>query len=179
MTKILVVDDSAADQCVTGNILEEKGNEVVYASNGPEALETIEQHAPDIVFTALPLPETHFLNLIGEIRIRYPRLPIILMTADDVSDVMLQALKNGAVSFVPKKNLGQYLARTLENVLSLAQVDRRKQRLLGYMTQTESSFELENDPALVAPLVSCLQESAGRIGRLEEKIGRASCRERV
>lgn len=168
MTKILVVDDSIADRHLTGSILAGKGNIVVYASNGLEALQTLDRHTPDFVFTAFPLPEAHFSNLIGEIRIRYPRLPIILITANGVSDLMVQTLKNGAAIFVHKKNLGHCLARTLENVLALSRVDRRQQRLLGYMTQTESSFEFENDPALVALLVSYLQENAGQIRKLEE-----------
>ncbi|MGH9428556.1 MAG: ATP-binding protein, partial [Terriglobia bacterium] len=102
-----------------------------------------------------------------DIHFRYPSLPIILMTAEGVTPVLLKALQQGAVSFVPKANLGHYLVRTLDHVLELSRTECR-QRLAGYLCQTESSFSLENDPELIAPLVAHLQERAARLEGMDE-----------
>jgi anti-sigma regulatory factor (Ser/Thr protein kinase) len=59
------------------------------------------------------------------------------------------------------------LAQTLDRVLELSRTERR-QRLVGYLCQTESSFSLENDPELIAPLVAHLQEGAARLEGMDE-----------
>lgn len=167
MPKILLLDESASDRRHTADLLQRNGKaEVIYAGSN-EALPAIERVSPDVVLAALPAQGIDFLTVLQDIHFRYPSLPIILMTAEAVTPVLLKALQQGAVSFVPKANLGHYLARTLDHVLELSRTKRR-QRLVGYLCQTESSFSLENDPELIAPLVAHLQEGAARMEGMDE-----------
>jgi CheY-like chemotaxis protein len=136
--------------------------EVIYAGSGPEALSSVERLSPDAILAALPAQGTDILGVLQDIHFRYPGLPIVLMTADAVTPVLSKALQQGAVTFVPKANLGRYLAQTLDHVLELSRTERR-QRLVGYLCQTECSFSLENDPDLIAPLVAHLQEGAAKL----------------
>jgi hypothetical protein len=55
----------------------------------------------------------------------------------------------------------------LDHVLDVSPTKRR-QRLVGYLSQGESSFSLENDPDLIAPLVAHLQEGAARLEGMDE-----------
>lgn len=168
MPKILLVDESAADRRHTADLLQRNGKaEVIYAGSGSEALSAIQRLSPDVVLAALPAQGADFLAVLRDIHARHPSLPIILMTAEAVTPLLLQALQQGAVSFVPKTNLAHYLARTLDHVLALSRTDRRH-RLVGYLCQAESSFCLENDPELIAPLVAHLQEGAGRLKGMDE-----------
>lgn len=168
MPKILLVDESASDRRRTADLLLRNGKvQVIYAGSGHEAISAIERLSPDVVLAALPAEGTDFLLVLRKIHFRYPRLPIILMTSAEITPLLLQALQQGAVSFVPKGNLGHYLARTLDHVLRLSQSERRH-RLVGYLCQTESSFSLENDPELIAPLVAHLQEGASRLEGMDE-----------
>jgi len=168
MPKILLVDESASDRRHTADLLQRNGKaEVIYAGSGTEAVSAIERLSPDVVLAALPAQGVDFLTVLQDIHFRYPSLPIILMTADAVTPVLLTALQQGAVSFVPKANLGHYLAQTLNHVLSLSRTERR-QRIVGYLGQTESSFSLENDPELIAPLVAHLQEAAAKLEGMDE-----------
>ena len=168
MPKILLVDESASDRRHTADLLQRTAKaEVTYAGSGSETLATIERLSPDVVLAAVPNHGTDFLTVLQDIHFRYPGLPIILMTADAVTPVLLKALQQGAVSFVTKANLAQDLARTLDEVLKLTRMERR-QRLVGYLCQTESSFSLENDPELIAPLVAHLQDGAARLEGLDE-----------
>lgn len=168
MPKILLVDESASDRRRTADLLFRTGKtEVIYAGSGSEAISAIERWSPDVVLAALPAQGTNFLAVLRDIHCRYPSLPIILMTGDEVTPLLLEALQQGAVSFVPKASLGHYLARTLDHVLKLSRSERR-QRLVGYLCQTESSFSLENDPELIAPLVAHLQEGTARLVGMDE-----------
>ncbi len=75
-----------------------------------------------------------------------------------------RALKAGAASYVPKKSLAHDLIETIDQVLAVAAVDRRRLRVLECLEERRSSFLLGNDPELIAPLISLLQEDLDGIG---------------
>lgn len=159
---VLVVDDYLVDRRIAGGIVEKSaGLRVIYAGDGKAALEAIAAQGPAAVLTDLQMPGMDGLALVQEIRERFPRLPVILMTAYGSEDVAIQALRAGAANYVPKKALAKELAVTLRQVLSASAVDRSRQRVLSTLGRRESLFELENDPGLVTPLIGLLQEDLG------------------
>jgi CheY-like chemotaxis protein len=169
MATVLVVDDSAVDRRLAGSFLEKTGDiSVIYATNGHEALAAIPQHFPDLVLTDLQMPEMDGLELTKEIRARHPGVPVILMTAFGSEEIAIQALQRGAASYVPKKELAQELATTVDNVLAVARAERGHQRLLERMTRIEHHFLLENDATLVSPLIGHLQEHLARMRLCDE-----------
>jgi CheY-like chemotaxis protein/anti-sigma regulatory factor (Ser/Thr protein kinase) len=161
---VLIVDDSPMDRLLAQSIVQKmEGWTATFAGNGVEALALLEKHTPDIVLTDLQMPEMDGLKLVQAVRSQYPMLPVILMTAHGSEDIAIQALQKGAASYVPKKTLARDLAETLEQVLSTAQADRNQRRILDSLTRHETHFELENDSALVAPLVGHLEENITRM----------------
>lgn len=65
MTKVLVVDDSAVDRCLIGELLAKEPRwKVEYAENGSEALRRMKEAPPDIVVTDLLMPETDGLEVV-------------------------------------------------------------------------------------------------------------------
>src|SRR5258706_4945298 len=129
MPKILLVDESISDRQHTAELLHRGNSEVIYAGDGTEALSAIERFSPDVVLAALPARGTDFLGTLHSIHFQHPSLPIILITAEAVTPVLSKALHQGAVTFVPKADLGRYLAQTLDRVLELSRTERR-QRLV-------------------------------------------------
>jgi CheY-like chemotaxis protein/anti-sigma regulatory factor (Ser/Thr protein kinase) len=161
---VLIVDDSPMDRLLAQSIVHKlDGWKSTFAANGVEALAQLEQQTPDVVLTDLQMPEMDGLKLVQAIRSQYPLVPVILMTAHGSEDIAIQALQKGAASYVPKNILTRDLAETLEQVLSTSQTDRNQRRILDALTHHETHFELENDPALVAPLVGHLEECIARM----------------
>ena len=78
--------------------------------------------------------------------------------------IAVQALQQGAASYVPKRLLMRYLWDTIEKVLRASVEDRGQARLLKCMLRTESIFHLQNDPELFEPLIRYLQEETIRLG---------------
>ena len=166
---ILIVDDSMIDRRIAGSIVEKiPGLRSVYAGDGDEALEAIARREPSLVLTDIQMPGMDGLVLVENIRERYPRLPVILMTAQGSEDLAISALRAGAASYVPKKSLSRTLAETIRHVLDVSGVDRRRQRLLGSMERRESAFRLDNDPDLISPLIHLLQEDLGVMGLCDD-----------
>ena len=161
-TTVLIVDDYMIDRRIAGSIVEKlPGLRPTFAGDGLEALELIAKEMPAVVLTDLEMPGMDGVALVQAIREKYPRLPVILMTANGGEDAAIRALRAGATNYVLKKLLARELADTLLQVLEIAGIDRRRQRLLGSMERRESTFRLENDPELITTLIQILQEDLG------------------
>jgi CheY-like chemotaxis protein/anti-sigma regulatory factor (Ser/Thr protein kinase) len=170
MPKVLIVDDSPVDRRLASKLLEKRpdggeatGIAVVTAENGRQALDVIAREAPDAVVTDLQMPELNGLDLVIEVRARHPFVPVILMTAHGSEELAVRALQSGAASYVPKRELARDLLETVESVIEAAGGKRDQSRLMKSLRRTETHFVLENDPALIPPLIAHLKESAGRM----------------
>jgi CheY-like chemotaxis protein len=162
---ILVVDDSAVDRLVVRRLLEKQGAwRVAQAVDGADALEAIARSAPALVLTDLQMPRVDGLALVEQVRERFPRVPVVLMTGHGSEEIAITALRAGAASYVPKRNLATDLISAVEQVLSASQTDERRTRILGALSERVSRFVLENDPALVSPLVQVFREELVAFG---------------
>jgi CheY-like chemotaxis protein/anti-sigma regulatory factor (Ser/Thr protein kinase) len=162
---ILVVDDSVLERRYVTRLLDQMGGwRVAQAGNGVEALEAIAKEAPAVVLTDLQMPKMDGLVLVEKIRGQYPLVPVVLMTGGGSERVAVDALRAGAADYVPKQALATDLAPVLERVLSARQAEHRRYRVLAGMTRRASQFVLENDPALVPPLVALFREDLIQVG---------------
>src|SRR5947209_18240879 len=131
MATVLVVDDSAVDRLRAEKLLaKEVGVTVRSAGNGREALQQLARDPPEIVITDMQMPEMDGLELVEEIRRKYPAIPVILMTAHGSEELAVQALQRGAASYVPKRNLARDLPSTIEDVIGVIKANRGQPRLL-------------------------------------------------
>jgi CheY-like chemotaxis protein/anti-sigma regulatory factor (Ser/Thr protein kinase) len=169
MVKALVVDDSKVDRLMVGGLLEKDGEiEVFYASDGKEALAKIEESLPDLVITDLVMPELDGLELVGEIRKRFPLVPVILCTSKGSEQTAVEALQRGASSYVPKRLLASDLRETVDQVLSSSAQQRCRSEVMESMVRCDTTFEIKNDRRLFSPLISYLQECLANLGALDE-----------
>jgi signal transduction histidine kinase len=80
-SRVLIVDDDPLIVASTAAILEDLGHEVIEASSGPHALETLRGDANvDLVITDHAMPGMTGSELARQIRKAWPTLPIILAT---------------------------------------------------------------------------------------------------
>lgn len=165
MPSVLVVDDSLVDRRLAGGLLRgREGWTIYYAADGREALDEIELHLPDLVVTDLNMPELDGLELVRTIRLNYPLVPVILMTAQGSEQIAVQALRTGASSYVPKTSLSSDLYETVEQVLAVSKADRAQARLMRRLKHQSVEFELENDPDLISTMVQYLQDATLGMG---------------
>lgn len=177
MAKVLIVDDSPVDRRLAGKLIEKRavgteqedtGLTVLYASNGREALEIIARETPDAVVSDLQMPELNGLDLVLQVRARYPLIPVVVMTAHGSEELAVRALQSGAASYVPKRELSRDLLETVEGVIEAAHGKRDQHRLMEALEVTESRFVLENDPSLIPPLVAYLKQNVFRMSGSDE-----------
>ena len=168
MTRVLIAEDSPTQAREIQFLLEDSAFEVEVCANGARALEAIARCAPDLVLTDLQMPEMNGLELVEAVRGRFASVPVVLMTAHGSEDIAAFALQRGAASYVPKRRLDPDLVPTLREVLALSGVNLSHQRLLDCLTESESCYELDNDPALIPALIRQLQETLKQLGLCDE-----------
>jgi len=153
MTQILVVDDVLTDRRLAGGLLSKHaGHEVLYATNGVEALELFDLHHPALVLTDLQMPDLDGLQLVTALKKRSPATPVVLMTAKGSEEIAIEAIARGAASYVPKRALTRDLLETINRVLAEADQASGDRFLLNHLE--EISYHLENDQRLISAIVS-------------------------
>ena len=98
MPKILVVDDIPVDRCLVQGILEQDTTiQVESADNGQVALDLVEniEDKIDLVVTDLNMPEMDGLQLVTQMRVHHPEIPVVLTTANGSEDLAIGALDQG------------------------------------------------------------------------------------
>ncbi|HVK19329.1 MAG TPA: response regulator [Fimbriiglobus sp.] len=153
MASVLVVEDSPVQAKYLEHLLTVCGHRVRLAANGVEALAALRESVPDLVLTDMQMPVMNGLELVAAARTEYPGLPVILTTGAGSEELAVQALRAGAASYIPKPNLAREAGPLLEEVLTVADSQRKHALFLGRMTRVEHSFALESDPDLVPEVV--------------------------
>jgi CheY-like chemotaxis protein len=159
MTRILVAEDSPTQAAEIRMLLQAAGHEVIVAKDGQDALEILERQLPDLVLTDLDMPRLTGLELTEAVSSKYPRLPVVLMTAFGTDDTAIQALEHGAASYVPKRNIPRDLIATIADVMSVVQSDLEEDRVSQHLVEAAAEFCLENDAQLIGPVVAYIQET--------------------
>ncbi len=168
MSRILVVDDSRVDLELVSSLLSDVGHECVRAGNGREALDLLQAGTPELIVTDLQMPEMDGLDVVQAVHARYPKVPVVLMTAHGSEEIAAEALRAGAASYVPKRNLAKDLAATVERVLGVAPSRAREEDASRWLAETGYRFVLDNRCAWLRPLVSHFQAELTRRGVRDE-----------
>jgi len=101
--------------------------------------------------------------LVAAIRQRYPEIPVVLMTAHGSEELAAAALREGAASYVPKRNLAKDLAPTVRRMLEIAKSQTEQESAIRCLQSSEVSFLIDNDSDLVQPVISLLRHDIERL----------------
>jgi len=103
MKKVLIVDDELEFVNDFAKGLEIFGYEVYKAGDGEGALNIIEKKKPDIVLCDYRLPDIDGDKILGKIKMQYPRLKFVMITAyyDEVMEKRFRNLGADEVIFKP------------------------------------------------------------------------------
>jgi DNA-binding NtrC family response regulator len=100
--RILIIDDEAGIRESLETLLSLEGYAVDTANDGEAGLNTIGQRSYDLVLLDLALPGLNGIEILAQIRERYPQLPVIMITAYGTVNNVVDAIRGGAQNFVQK-----------------------------------------------------------------------------
>jgi DNA-binding NtrC family response regulator len=99
--RVLIVDDEPGVRESLRMALKEDYEPVALGS-GREALEFLAANAVDVILLDIVMPGMDGMQLLEELRTRFPQLPIIMLTATKTVKTAVAAMKLGAYHYVPK-----------------------------------------------------------------------------
>jgi diguanylate cyclase (GGDEF)-like protein len=104
MGTLLIVDDDELTRNLASRQFEQQGFRVLRAASGPEALAILAIERVDLVLLDVVMPGMSGLDVLRAMRIEHGalHLPVVMATALDHSDNVVEALESGATDYVTK-----------------------------------------------------------------------------
>jgi two-component system, OmpR family, response regulator len=115
---VLVVDDDRTLRHAITTLLHDAGYRTDQAGDGPEALHKLQAQQIDVMLLDIGLPGMSGLDVLAEAR-RIPAPPrVVMMTADDTPETLLQAFRGQAHLFVRKPFAPKRIVDVVNEVLA-------------------------------------------------------------
>ena len=107
MPKVLIADDEPHIRLLleqTLEDLEDEGLEIFTAENGAEALESIKENKPDMVFLDVMMPKMNGFEVCSEVKnnLKISDIYIVLLTAKGQEIDKLKGMESGADMYMTK-----------------------------------------------------------------------------
>jgi two-component system KDP operon response regulator KdpE len=115
---ILVADDDEDILTLMSVSLERKGNTVLIARDGEEALGLALDRHPDLVLLDVGMPNLTGLEVLQRMRAALADIPVILVSAHATEDAIAEGWKEGADDYIVKPFRPDELARRAAAVLA-------------------------------------------------------------
>ncbi len=115
--KILVVDDEDDVRLFLQDFLSERDLEVEAAANGEEALKKVNTWQPDVVLLDIMMPGIDGLECLKQIKSKFPKTIVIMITALKDEARIAMAKKLGAHDYIVKPFSLTYLEEEIGKLL--------------------------------------------------------------
>ncbi|AZN63379.1 DNA-binding response regulator PmrA [Acinetobacter johnsonii] len=142
MSKILIIEDDFMIAESTQTLLRYQQFDVVWVNNGFDGLKQLQQHAFDVVLLDLGLPMMDGMQVLKNIRLLYPTLPVLIISARDQLQNRVDGLNQGADDYLIKPyEFDELLARIQALLRRSGALKQQNQR----QTLSFSGLELDED----------------------------------
>jgi len=139
---ILLVDDEAITLSNLTHVLKREGYEVIACKNGEAGLAALRQHDFDLVLTDLKMPGVDGMELLREVRSRFPEVPVIMITGHASLDSAIEAMKAGAYHYLAKPFRLAEAREVVRGALELRRIKRENQDLKLRVEQLQNPHTL-------------------------------------
>lgn len=141
--QILVVDDEEPVRSSVATVLESTGYVVGQAASVSEAISLMQSDKNwSLVLTDLIMPGTNGIALLDHVHLRFPMVPVVLVTGIQDISVALEAIRRGAYDYLPKPYQREQLLAVVKRALEKRRLELEN---LSYRTELESLVKVRTD----------------------------------
>ena len=153
---ILVVDDEEVLRQGCSRVLKSEGFRVITAANGREALEQLAAEPVNVVLCDLKMPVMGALEVLEEAGVRYPEIPVIIMTGLGTVADAVECMKQGAYDFITKPFGIDHLILVVRRALEKQKLQEQTRRLEE--EQARSLYNLALEQSRMHTIVNCMAD---------------------
>ncbi|MBQ4837016.1 MULTISPECIES: sigma-54-dependent transcriptional regulator [Pseudoalteromonas] len=137
--KILVVEDDAGLREALLDTLELAGIDCVEADSAEQAMILLKQQSFSLVVSDVQMGQMSGIDLLKSIKLNFPNLPVLMMTAYATIDDAVEAMRLGAIDYMAKP----FAPEVLLNMVSRYMPEKEKETD-GPIVADEKSLQLLN-----------------------------------
>ena len=152
--RVLVIDDESGTRKALVMFLQHRGYQVDEAENGVNGLELFRKHHPGVVFCHLHMPRMGGLDFLKAAKQVDPQVTILMITACDEQDVILQALRLGAKNFFQKPLNFEDVTESLMALENQVIAEQGSRFEYSCLKEERKVLSIPNDLNQVSPVVN-------------------------
>ncbi len=156
MATILVVDDEKVIREGLKRLLSVEGYQVLTAENGQKALETLSCEDVNIILCDLKMPVMGALEVLQEVNVKFPCLPLVVITGHGTVDNAVECMRQGAYDFVTKPFSADHLLLIVKRAIEKENLERRTRELQE--EQARNLYDLAVEQSRLRTIVNCMAE---------------------
>jgi DNA-binding response OmpR family regulator len=128
---ILIVDDEDPLRLSLSLILQKENYHVTTAASAEDALWYLQIQEYDLMFLDLSLPGMSGIDLLVKVHKRFPRMPVLILTAHAALETAIQAIRLGARDYLIKPVEPVLILARVKEVLAEREQPARKNEIVG------------------------------------------------
>jgi len=136
MAQLLIVEDQQAPRRWAERVLRGNGYTCNAVGDADSARERLDESTFRLALLAGDLPGDSGMKLLGEIRREHPEVAVVMITAEDSTELALRAIELGAFGYLVKPVGVGELVINVANALHRGRVEAQKQRLVQRLQDT-------------------------------------------
>jgi DNA-binding NtrC family response regulator len=171
--RLLVVDDEPTVVLSLTTFFRQQGFEVDACGSGAEALALLSRTSVDVVLLDLLMPDVSGMEVLREVKERYPEAAVVVMSAAGTIETAVQAVKSGAEDFFKKPFALEEAALVLRRTLELRRLEKQNRYYQNVVQGSLQQEVLGASPSIerLRGLVELLSENADTTLLIEGESG--------
>ena len=139
--RMLIAEDDEILGTMLRDFLQKPERELQVRKNGQEAIRDFKKQPYDIVIADLMLPGADGLQVLKEVKARYPECEVIIITGYASLDTAIQAIRGGAYDYIRKPFKLEELEVAVKNASEKILLIRENRHLLQKLKDTMGEMD--------------------------------------
>ncbi len=157
---VLIIDDELNIRKTLSVFFETEGHHVVAVSNPDDALAQATQYSFDLALVDLRLGTSSGLDLIPKLLSVSPWLKIVVITAFASIDTAVEAIKRGAIDYLPKPFTPAQLQLVIGKVTQVRSLEQKIDSLQETLRMSDTGLHMDSASAIMQRAIDTARDVA-------------------
>jgi two-component system response regulator HydG len=171
MAQVLIIDDHDSMREGLELLLRRRGHKTISADGGRRGLDLMDELGADLVITDLKMAKMDGIQVLTEVRNRFPDVEVLVITAYGTIEKAVEAMKMGAVDFITKPFSSEEFGVKIDRLLADRE-ERLRLKRENVALRVENTYLREEADARYGEIIGESNEMA-EVFRWIERVARS------